>query len=308
MRALTAAIAIAMTIPSAYAGNDDASISKIFFGGGCNGVKKTEITKSESAAIGAALATAVVKEGVSYVADWFKDFKDTYKGSDTTTAVDYFYCTDAQKTIIGIRESLVYERRRDNASGDIQIRLESTMQMLLGDKNTPGFFVITPKSLKYKESISKRGKQKDITVVYSFTFFDKKGAEKTVTAEPILFKSIDVGGEDAMLSEKYGAKLIIPLPELMEVRVPAGNGNSVSKTTPFKLTIQFSEVSPGEGEELVGNITKAIGETISSEQDAIVTLLVSKLLSDELKEEEEASEAKASAAKPKAGSEGKIVQ
>ena len=267
---------------SAYCHADDESaISKIYLDGNCKDIEKPgEARGAESfSVIGAAIATAVVKEGVSYVAQWFKDFKDTYKGSNTVTNVDMFYCArDNSEKYIGIKENLVYKRFGAD-TGDIHIQLTSGITMLGGTSSTPGFFVITPKSLTYNKPIAKRGKVKDITVVYIFTFFEKDGSEKTFTSEPILFNSIKTGSNNQNLAEKYGAKIIFPLPEILSVNT----ADAIAKDnpeTPFKVTIQVSEVSPGKGEELAGNITKAIGETIEKDSDAITKMILKKLLKD----------------------------
>jgi hypothetical protein len=254
-------------------------ISRIKLDGNCIAYSQEVKAPAESlvAAVAATVATAAVTEIFVMGKKWFSEFKDSYKGSDVATNVDYFYCRDAARKI-GIKEYLTYERRSGEKP---DILLKSIIKMNKGVGSEPGFFTITPLSLAYNKPVAKRGKAKDITIVYSFTFFDTTGKESNISASPILIKNVTAGGgELTSLDDKYGIKAILPLPHQLPVNVLDSTGALGTSYSPVILKIEFIEVSTGKGEELLGNIAANISSSMEKKQDVLIPLIVSKLLKD----------------------------
>lgn len=289
MKKLFSFIVILLLAPqSAVAKEKDPAVSRVFLDGACKGfVRNTGEGKAEAFgldAIVAAVASAAVKEVVIMGQKWFNDFKDGYKGQDKAENVDLFYC-GYENGILGIKENIVYQRsslynRDSNGDGVNHIKIVSKITMYNSIGGKPGFFTITPDSISYKNPIAKRGNTKDITIVYNFSFFDKEGKEVKASSGPILFKSVSVGTEIDGLEKIYGRKAIIPLPYILAVSKIGDKNDKYTVETPFKISAEVVEVSAGKGEELLGNIASSIGGSIEKEQDAIVNLILSKILKD----------------------------
>ncbi len=267
------------------------SVSRIKLEGTCEQFAQNNIkapAESLTAAIAATAATAAVKEIFVLGQKWFAEFKDSYKGSDTATNVDFFYCKTDDTKPIGIKPHLTYERA---TNGKTDIKFTSSIKMHQGVGKNPGFFTITPSELVYTNNIAKRGKTKDITIIYSFTFIDNTGKETVVSSTPILIKNATSNTTLKSLDSIYGIKAILPLPYELPVNSTEG-GKVVTNYSPVILKAEVIEVSVGKGEELLGNIASNIGSSLEKQQDVLVPLLVSKLLGDIKKDEDSGSNGK----------------
>ena len=292
MRLSLPAITVAFLLSGFSNANEQgATVSRIKLEGACEQFAQNNVkapAESLTAAIAATVATAAVKEIFVLGQKWFADFKDSYKGSDTATNVEFFYCkTDAAKPI-GIKPYITYER---TTNGKTDIKFSSLIKMHQGVGKNPGFFTITPYELAYKNNIAKRGKTKDITIIYSFTFIDNTGKETVVSSTPILIKNATSNTTLTSLDSTYGIKAILPLPYELPVNSTDGD-NIVTNYSPVILKAEVIEVSVGKGEELLGNIASNIGASLEKQQDVLVPLLVSKLLGDIKKDEDSSSNGK----------------
>lgn len=220
-----------------------------------------------SSALLAAFASAAVKEAVVLGQKWFKDFKDGYKGADIVENIVNFECDKGA----GLNTEIVYNR---TVGKELHIQLISSLTYFKSGKSF--FFELSPKSIKYNKPIAKRGKTKDITVTYNFTFYDADGKEIKSTAGPILIKGVSEGQFIPNLDELYGPKAFIKMPTDGVFTDSAGT----TIRRPAKISVEIAEASQGKGEELLGNIMKSVGETAEKNQDAIVSAILAKILDD----------------------------
>ena len=276
----------------ASAKSNNLIVSKVEYAGTCSplippGPADEASAESITSALVLIAGEALVNVGVSFVANWLTDFEDSYKGSDTALNVQAFYCKVGDYP--GVMDTIKYTRSTVSGKNSTpMITLESKLEFFVGEKKSEdgaitGLFTITPTKLDYKDNIAKRGATKDLTVTYSFEFFDSKGNSTKIAVEPFVFKSVESGKKYENLDMHMGSKLVGAIPTNFKT---VKNGTTESYSGPFKLKVELAETSVGKGEELAGKIAKAIGESIKEDKGSLAEMILDDWLN--LKKEEKA--------------------
>lgn len=314
---------------ASLAQSDGIIISKMTIGDACSpNIGEVPTLEGGGEALDATLlaltATSLVEAGVSLLADWFKDYEDSLKGSDSASGLGSFYCTNVSgtrpQTDYGIRTALTYERylvtplefsrngdRRVDRAGKVLggekqllMRVVASIEYLTtgnGKNGQEGVFTIKPNELTYNSAIAQRGDTKDLTLTYSFEFLKDDGTTETKSLEPYVIEALEEGAIYPNLADLIVPSDTLSLPGVVPIEYassfffPTSDKNTDvagRMWTPFKVTLQLAETSVGRGQELASRITKSLAESLGEEkQSELVDLILDDLLGIEPEEEDE---------------------
>lgn len=225
-----------------------------------------------------AIATVLIKEGVTTALKMIKDWMDKTEASFSASIVEEG--NDAEGS------SFAAEVKFDDIEGINIYRYKYTDEEITdGKKPEPkniafaletvlirggGLMRLKPKCLVFNESAAKRGSKKDINVTYTFKYF-KEGKDdlegKKLIIGPILIEDIkadnQIGGCDAKPEELATDWFVAP---------EAGN-------LPYSVSVEVVESATGKGKKFNALLSKIIED--ENVKNKLIELLTKKIIPKE---------------------------
>ena len=237
-----------------------------------------------AASLGSMVLKSVIGSGLSFAASWLEEWKDSYDGADSATTVSAFFC-DADGAL-GHPAEIVYTRMQLAKNGEESnqelIRIVSKIDAIpnlaaLGDS----VFTLQLSEINYASNLAKRGKNKDLTLNYSFSFVGDDDQETVVVTEPIVLSRIASGDHYNSLEDTTS---ILKIGKMTSTTETDGT-NNVFNHSVVVARMDIAETQVGNGIKLAAQITSSLAASLKKNQTGLSEKIVQVIVGGETKPE-----------------------
>ena len=287
--------AISMVSANSFAKATGIVVSKLELSSECEAIvpqPETEsigaTTTSEFGAIAASLGTMVLKSvvgsGLSFIASWLEEWKDSYEGADSASTVGAFFC-DANGAL-GHPPEIVYTRtqltKNSGETNDELIRIVSKIDAIPNPAAlADSVFTLQLSEIKYSSNLAKRGKNKDLTLNYSFSFVGTDDEETVVITEPIVLSRLASGDHYTSLEDSTSVLKI----GKMTSTTKSDESNKVVSYSVVVAQLNLAETQVGNGIKLAAQITSSLAASLKENQADLTNKVVQVIVGGKTKAE-----------------------